>query len=534
MTESTTSQQTDLRAFISPLYQRRWLILAIVIVATAATYLISASRSDEYSATTKVNVQRPQLQTLLSEGPIVDSARNAQNQAEIVASREVAKRVSRALKLDETPNDLLDTVTVTPDIESDIISITATRSTPGGAAAVSNALARQYIDLRRERLDTQVEEAVTRAERQLNELPPGPTQDEQRRGILETIGQLRAANSLSSGQAQQVDRAVPPDSPSSPKPKRDAFFALVISLVFSCGLALILARLDRRIRRVEEVPGLFGMDLLAAIPHGDEPAPLVDGRVSLSPEMRETFRALRTNLMLASLDEPVKRLLITSAIQGEGKSTLARNLAVAYAEWGHRVAVVDADLRRGTQSKLLGVAAQEHGFTSVLTGDVSLAEAMVDVEVDVDQKAIAMLGDIRSKGTAGADAVVREGKASISLLPAGVTPPNPQAVLAAKSAHALIDELAEEFDLVIVDTPPVLAVSDALPMLGAVDGTIIMARMGYTTRDSVVRLKETLGQVPDANVIGVVVDDLQPEPGSRYGYGYGYGYGHGYGDSNSA
>lgn len=525
MSEPILTQESDLRAFISPLYQRRWLILAIVVIATAATYLISAGRVEKFTASTKVNVQGSQLQELLGAPTNVNAARNAQNQAQIVGSKEVALAVIRQLHLDESPTSLLKTVSATAGSESDIISIEATRPSAAGAAAVTNGFARQYIRLSRTFLNAQVDASIDGAERQLRQLPIGPVSAQQRQDLRAAIGSLRAATAVASGQAQQIDRATPPGKPSSPKPKRDAAFALAVSLVLSCALALALARFDRRIRRVEDVSDLFGMPLLAVLPHSKDPSPIVGRRrvVLLPGDMREAFRALRTNLMLSSLDRPLKRILVTSAIQSEGKSTLVRNLAIAYAEWGHRVALVDADLRRGTLTKLLGSHAHTHGFTSVLTGEVSLADALVEIPVDVDEKAIAMLGEIRG-GQPGAETVVREGRASISLLPAGVAPPNPQAVLAAQSAHALIDELAESFDLVLIDTSPVLAVSDALPLLAAVDGNIVMTRIGFTTRDAVSRFLDTLGQIHDAKMLGVVVDDLQPELGSRYGYGYGYGY----------
>lgn len=526
MPEPTLSRDTDLRAFISPLYQRRWLILAIVVIATAATYLISAGRVEKFTAGTKVNVQGSELQELLGAPTNVNAARNAQNQAQIVGSKEVALAVIRQLHLDESPTSLLKTVSATAGSESDIISIEATRPSAAGAAAVANGFARQYIRLNRAFLNAQVDASIDGAERQLRQLPVGPASAQQRQDLRAAIGSLQAATAVASGQAQQIDRATPPSKPSSPKPQRDAAFALAISLVLSCALALALARFDRRIRRVEDVSGLFGMPLLAVLPHSKDPLPIVGRRrvVLLPGDMREAFRALRTNLMLSSLDRPLKRILVTSAIQGEGKSMLTRNLAVAYAEWGHRVALVDADLRRGTLTKMIGSDQHEHGFTSVLTGEVSLADALVEIPVDVDEKAIAMLGEIRGGGAPGAKTVVREGRAGISLLPAGVALPNPQAVLAAQSAHALIDELAESFDLVLIDTSPVLAVSDALPLLAAVDGSIVMTRIGLTTRDAVSRFLDTLGQIHDAKMLGVVVDDLQPEPGSRYGYGYGYGY----------
>jgi capsular exopolysaccharide synthesis family protein len=204
----------------------------------------------------------------------------------------------------------------------------------------------------------------------------------------------------------------------------------------------------------------------------------------------EAFRVLRTNLQFMGLDAPLRSLAVTSATPGEGKSTISANLAVAFAQTGASVCVVDADLRRPTQHKLFGLD-NWAGVTTVVAGQSPLEGCLRETAVE-----------------------------GLHVLPSGPVPPNPSELLGSRRMAALLAELEERFDVVIVDTPPVLAVTDACVLAPKVGGMLLVARSGQVDRRQVDRAKVALEAV-QAKVLGVVLDGLAQE--SKQGYYYYYG-----------
>ena len=203
----------------------------------------------------------------------------------------------------------------------------------------------------------------------------------------------------------------------------------------------------------------------------------------------EAFRVLRTNLQFMGLDKPLKSILVTSATPGEGKSTVSSNLAVAFAQTGAKVCLVDADLRRPMVAKLFGID-NWAGLTSALIG-----QAGID-------------GSLRTTDVQG-----------LTVLTSGPIPPNPSELLGSGRMSRLLEELEQRFDMVLVDTPPVLAVTDAAVLAPKAGGVLLVTRAGQVARQQVVRAKEALEAVK-ANVLGVVLDGVQTE--GRDGYYYYY------------
>src|SRR5262249_5331825 len=170
---------------------------------------------------------------------------------------------------------------------------------------------------------------------------------------------------------RQVNRALPPTSPSAPKPLRNALFAFIIALVGAIAVAYGLERFDRRLRNPEEMERAYGTPLLAVLLRVGDPAPMHDGEPSLGHDCREPFRVLRTNIELASVDAPPRTIVVSSAMPGEGKSTVARNLALAFRETGKKVAIIDLDLRHPALPRLLGLPLGP-GVTEALRGELDL------------------------------------------------------------------------------------------------------------------------------------------------------------------
>lgn len=538
MSESAPSTATaDLRDFVGPVWRRRWLVLAIVILSTVATYTASGRKTDRYRATTQVFVASSNIAAILGGGDSTGTERTTLDQAKLLRSRPVTLAVKARLHLADSPAALAGSVTAFPSPGSNFVTVTAQRATGAEAAAVANTYAEEYIRYRAAQTRRDAQAAITRISAQIASLPRrGASQ--QRRDLTQVLGQLKASRSITPTLTRQTDPATAPSFPFSPRPKRDAVFAFAISILLAIALAFALERFDRRIKRFEEVAEIYGVPLLATIPHTDTPIASRDDRPVVPDFLREPFRGLRTHLQLASLDNPLTHVAVTSAVSGEGKSTLTRNLALTYREWGLTVVVVEADLRSPTLSRLFGVESGPYGFTTVLTGESSLDQALVAVAYD--SASLEYLEKVRSgapEATRGLQAAptAQASGSGLVLLPSGPTPPNPQAVLAADRTRQVVAELQERFDIVLIDTPPLLAVSDALPLISRADGVIIVSRVGMTERAAAGRLMTMVHLDPSVRVLGVVANDMTREPGSGYGYGYGYGYGErGHSNGNTA
>lgn len=351
-------------------------------------------------------------------------------------------------------------------------------------------------DLEAQLADKPDDEALIAQQADLaDQLEPTLTPLESQRSFYESqIEDLElTADIAQSGGAQVLTTAEAPESPVSPKPTRDAAIALVLGLVLGVGVAFLIDSLDERIRGVADLEAVSGgrpvLTLVPEVEKGHDHA-FVAVRDDPKSSQAEAFRSLRTAVKFAGLDHPLRVIQVTSPSQGEGKTTTVANLAVALAQGGDRVAVVCCDLRRPRVQDRFGVGLTP-GFTDVLVGDATLAEAL------------------------------RRYDANVLILPAGSPPPNPSELLSSDKAAAVVRALAEEFDVVLVDSTPILPVTDALVVSRFADATLMVVDSRTTARKAVGRALQMLGQV-NAPTLGLVLNGL-PE-GGGYGYGYGYGY----------
>jgi len=221
-----------------------------------------------------------------------------------------------------------------------------------------------------------------------------------------------------------------------------------------------------------------------------------DARGLSSGEL-EAFRMLRTNLRYFNVGHDVRSILITSASPGDGKSTVAFNLAVAAATIGERVLLVEADLRNPSLARFLD-GRPSVGLAEVLAGYSTVHDALMRVPY----------------------ASSLEPDATIDVLPAGSTPPNPGELIDSTPMRELLESVEAEYDFVVVDTPPASVVSDAIPLVTKVDGVVVVTRLGKNTRDALVSLRDQLRNLK-APTLGVVVNAVEADQTSYYGYGYG-------------
>jgi capsular exopolysaccharide synthesis family protein len=274
-------------------------------------------------------------------------------------------------------------------------------------------------------------------------------------------------------------------------------------LVLGVGLAFLLERVDRRYRDPRELEETFDRPLLATVPVSRTMSRRAGpGLHSLPPQEQEAFRMLRANLRYFDIDREVRSVLVTSAAPGDGKSTVAWQLAAAAASPGTRVLLLEADLRHPSLGPGLGVGSGVRpGLSSVLAGQAELEAVVEEVSVGDGQNG-------RSPRT-------------IDVVLAGHIPPNPHDLIDSQRMHDVLAAAKAAYDFVVIDTPPTSVVSDAIPLVRQVDGVIVVARLLKSTRPSVTQLKDQLQHL-GAPILGIVVNAVGRDA-DVYQAGYEYG-----------
>ncbi|MFH1130710.1 MAG: polysaccharide biosynthesis tyrosine autokinase [Pseudomonadota bacterium] len=339
--------------------------------------------------------------------------------------------------------------------------------------------------------------------------------------VLTRMKESDLSSQLRTNNLRWLDQASVPGVPIRPRIRVILFVGALLGLLFGLALAFSVELLDNTVKSkedIESIPDLVFLGLLPKFPNGigkhnakhPQANPDMDLLVHRNSKssVAESCRAIRTNLLFASPDRPMKKFLITSAGPREGKTTTTVSLAIAMAQAGNRVIVVDTDMRRPRMHRIFGVPGSE-GVTSVLLGDAHLDQVIKSTEIP-----------------------------DLFVLPCGPNPPNPAELCQSERFKNLLNELGERFDRVILDSPPVMVVTDAVLLSTLVDGSLLMARTGRTGRTT---LRDAASQLRDvgASLVGCVLNDMDLEQRSygyyryrRYGY-YRYGYyryGH-YGDN---
>jgi len=327
-------------------------------------------------------------------------------------------------------------------------------------------------------------------------------------GLLEKLKEAGVTAGLRSNNFRIVDAARVPTSPIEPNIPRNLAFALVLGAITGVGLAFLLENMDNTVRTPEQAQALSALPSLGMIPLGSKTTThgLVTGRLALTPsqeavemvtqvrpqsQMAESYRALRTSLLLSNLGAPPKVILVTSARPQEGKTTTSINTAIVLSQKGVRVLLVDGDLRRPSIHKTLGMGPRS-GLSNVLTGSATLAQTIA----------------------------VSPMLPNLSILPAGTPPPNPAELLASSNMRDILAELREQFDHIVIDTPPTLSVTDAVVLSPGADATILVIRSSHTTKQALRRARDILMQV-NAHVAGVLLNAVDlTSPDYYYYYEY--------------
>jgi exopolysaccharide transport family protein len=327
-------------------------------------------------------------------------------------------------------------------------------------------------------------------------------------GLLQKLKEAGVSAGLNSNNFHIVDAARQPRSPIEPNIPRNLGFAFMLGLASGVGLAFLLEGLDNTIRTTEQAQLVSGLAPLGMIPlgsksarEGPNPKRLVIAsskeavelvtQVRPQSQMAESYRALRTSLLLSNLGAPPKVIMVTSALPQEGKTTTSINVAVVLAQKGVRVLLIDADLRRPSIHKTLGMGPRS-GLSNVLTGSSTLEQTITRTTI----------------------------LPNLFVLPAGTPPPNPAELLASTNMRDVLNQLRDQYDHIVVDTPPSLSVTDAVVLSPRADAIVLVIRSGQTSKQALRRARDILAQV-NAKVVGVLLNAVDlSSPDYYYYYEY--------------
>jgi Mrp family chromosome partitioning ATPase/capsular polysaccharide biosynthesis protein len=523
--EKTNLPQPRIADYVRPLTSRKWLILLAVVLATGGVYAYYRHLPDVYTANTMVYVRDLGDPVTGVQNP-VGTDRQVQDDASLLDSRGTASLVAGKIGWQGTPGDLLNHVALSSRPGEDFVEVTATGTSARQAANIANGFGNEFASLVNGGQTVRIAAALKLTQQELNSLGTGVGNAIERSDLTAQLDRLTLAQQDPVTSSLLVQNALPPASPTSPTPVKNSLFALAVSLVLAIGVAYGLERFDRRLKNPEEMEDAYGSPLLAVLPHTSEPTGADHGEAVLSSDFREPFRVLRTNVELASLDLKPRTLVVTSAMPGEGKSTVVRNLALAIHEAGKSVAVVGLDLRHPSLPAMFGVL-NGPGLTEVLRHEAEIDDVALEITTGapgIDELLRSSNGNARATANGNGNGT-SSNRPGIMLLMSGRRPANPPAVLASARLIDVLDELRDRYDVVVIDSAPLLAVTDTVPVLRYADATLLVGRLGVTTRDTARRLMEFVDRVPDMSLLGVVANDLPRADAESYGYGYGYGYG---------
>lgn len=537
--------------------------------------VISSLRTPIYRATAQVLLRPNDPTEQLNPNNVgqnlgIDPDRYVSGQRNIVESAAVAQQASESLG-GMDPMEVDSKTTVAQGGQSNVLNISAADPDPAQARDLANAVAKGYIENRRQAAVAGLEQAANDIAARLGPLEASIAQLDSRIGEGSTVPgatsqlvapttpgstiptrpavppegataatgpsstaeALKAARyaaavqyetlfarqqellvniSLKRGEAELIEEATEPTEPESPKPVRDGALGVFVGLLFGVGFSFLREQLNDRLRSAAEVAEISGLPLLARLPLDEETARGAGGVIVVdrpNSPLAEAVRSLRTSIQYLGVDKPIKLIVVTSSLPGEGKSLVAANLATMFAQADYRTLLVSADLRRSSIDELFGKHAASPGLTGVIA------------PIKGGRPHSGSNGNGRTAPDS-LGAVVKTPVNNLLLLPSGPTPPNPAELLGSSRMTSLLADWAASADVVILDTPPLLAVTDAAVLAARSDGVVLVAAVNETKRDALKQSVEIL-EGTGARLLGVVANKVQRSGENAYYYGSYYG-----------
>lgn len=514
----------ELKQYASVLWRWSWLILLCLALGGGAGYAVSMRTVPVYEASATLLIDQarasngaPDYNALLT-GELL-----AKTYAELMRKRPVLEAVSANLQLGADPEDLAGRVSISPVRDTQLIALRVEDTDPQRAADTANEIVRvfseqnqaqqasRYTDTKEslEQELARVQAEIDRTQGQLDALEGGSAPAaiaEQERlqtlvaqyrssyaTLLQSLGDVRLAEVQSTDTLSVAEAARAEPVPVRPRTLLNTLLAVLAGALLGAGIAFLIEYLDDRVRTGEQAARLAGADTIGTIGRIATTAvggTLVTVRDPESPTA-EAYRILRVNLEYSAIDRPFKTIVVTSSGPEEGKSTTSANLAVALAQSGRRVILVDTDLRRPALHRLFQVS-NERGISTAL------------MRKDEDD----LTGHL-----------VRPGVRNLALLTSGPLAPNPGELLASHRMALLVEELKSLADVVIFDTPPLLVFADAALLAGSCDGVLLVTRAGFTRIGMLAEARESLSQA-GARLRGVVLNQAAQPRGGHYSYYY--------------
>jgi len=477
--------------------RRRWPVVVMttfLVIAGALTASFASEKQYDGSSQLLLGSQEPIDEILTPEaaGDSGDPERDFNTAVELITNENVASAVRRQLRLDTPLESLIGQVETGTSSTSDLVTITARDPDPARAAAIANGFATQYVAFRRRSARARYVAAARLAAARLQALSPEEQAGEEGRQLRDRQNELETTAELQSGGVEIVRRARPPTSPSRPRPKLSFAVGTLLGLLLGTALALGLEFADRRLKDEQGVEETFGLPILAAIP--PPPRRGVDDHLQ-----REAFGMLAANVQLGNRSES-HAVMVTSPSPEDGKTSVSLGLARALARIGVRVILIEADLRRPSISRYTGLP-PARGLAGLLaSGEDNLAHEIVWLDA-------ATMRPVTLDG-------LKDGL-SFAVLTAGKAPPHPQRLLARPEMARMIETARSLATVVIIDTPPIGTVTDAVALAPHVDTVIAVARLNKTTKDAARRALRVLRNV-SAALAGVAVTDARVA--DAYGY----------------
>lgn len=503
--------------YVRVLRRRKRTVVLTVLLVVGSALGASAAQTPVYEGTAEVLLQPGSSSEFLFREQRSTTA--VQTEIRVLKSAPVREAVSDELGV-EAPE-----VDASPIPQTEVFEVKARHPDPEEAAAIANAYVNAYIEYRRSQavedlvaagaglqaqidelqrqidgLTQQIASAVGESEREAVERNLGPQRDAlvSQQGLLkQSLDQLQVSTPLVTGGAQLVNPATPPSDPVEPKPVRNGLVGLGAGLVLGVGLVFVFDRLDDTIRGTEDLaratPDIPVIGLIPLVTNWRRrsDARLISSTDPTSP-VAEAYRSLRTSISFLGIDQDIRTVQVTSPSVSEGKSTTVANLALTLSRAGQRVMVLSCDLRRPRVHDFFGLP-NDVGFTTVLLGDASVSEAVQKVP----------------------------GEHNLSVLVSGPVPPNPSELLSSNRTLEVLTALQSRADVVLIDSAPVLPVTDAIVLAARGYPTLLIASVGRTTRKRLGRSVDLLRQV-DGAIVGTVLNGVGGDDEMTYGYGYSY------------